>query len=317
MSRILVTRRIPETAIEKLKTVFSEVSVFTEDRDMTRAEIIASMQGCELLLSMLTNPIDNELLDSNPNLKGVCNYAVGYNNIDIEYAKQKGIKVCNTPDVLTETTADLAWALIMSTARRVVEGDLLTRSGGYKGWEPMLLLGRDVYDKTLGIIGMGRIGIAVARRAVGFGMHVLYHNNHCYVEELPFKTECVELDTLLRESDIITIHVPLTEQSRHLISDREFSLMKPTAILVNTSRGPVVDEAALVKALKAKRIFAAGLDVYENEPVLAEGLADLPNVVLLPHIGSASIETRTAMALLAAENAIAILKGEKPPTPVK
>jgi len=316
MPGILITRRIPLPGIDKLKTVFSEVQVFEQDRDMTKVEIIDAMQGCDILLSMLTNPIDKEVIDSNPNLKGVCNYAVGYNNIDIAHATSKGIVVTNTPDVLTETTADLTWALIMSAARRVIEGDKLMRSGAFAGWEPLMLLGQDIHHKTLGIIGMGRIGMAVAARAVGFGMRIIFHNSDCPVIDLPFKAECVELDVLLKEADFITIHAPLTSQTRHLIGEREFGLMKQTAVLINTARGPIVEEAALVKALQTGSIFAAGLDVYEIEPKLAEGMAALPNVVLLPHIGSASIETRTAMALLAADNAIAIIKGEKALTPV-
>lgn len=317
MSRIFVTRMIPQPGIDKLKSAFDKVQVFSEDRDLTKSELISSMQGCDVLLSMLTNSIAKEVIDSNPNLKGICNYAVGYNNIDLEYAHSKGIVVTNTPDVLTETTADLTWTLIMSAARRVLEGDQMMRSNLYKGWEPMLLLGQDVHHKVLGIIGMGRIGQAVAQRAIGFGMRIIFHNSNCPVAKLPFQAECVELDTIFKEADFITIHAPLTPQTRHLIGAREFGLMKQTAVLINTARGPIVDEKALVSALRNNRIFAAGLDVYESEPAMAEGLAALSNVVLLPHIGSASIETRTNMALLAADNAIAILKGERPLTPVK
>lgn len=283
---------------------------------MSPDEIIDAMQGCDILICMLTNQIDKRVIDSNPNLKGICNYAVGFNNIDITHANTKGIIVCNTPDALTESTADLTWALIMSASRRIVEGDRLIRSGNFPGWEPMLLLGRDVYQKTLGIIGMGRIGMAVARRATGFNMKIVYNKSSGPVSDLPFEAEFVSLDSLLRESDIITIHAPLTPATRHLIGEQEFDMMKRTAVLVNTARGLIVDEKALVRALKEGKIFAAGLDVFENEPSLEDGLADLPNVVIEPHIGSATIETRTAMALLAADNAIAILQDREPPAKV-
>lgn len=316
MPKIFITRKIPQPGITKLKEVFDPVTVFPFDREMAKEEIISSMQGCDILLSMLTNPIDREVIDSNPNLKGICNYAVGYNNIDVEYAKEKGIIVTNTPEVLTETTADLAWALILACARRIIEGDTMMRTGQFDGWEPLLLLGQDVHHKTLGIIGLGRIGMAVANRAIGFGMNIIYYNGDFAVEDLPFPAQSVDLDDLLQAADIISLHVPLTEQTQHLIGERELNLMKPSAILINTSRGPIIDEAALVKALRDKHIFAAGLDVYEHEPDLTPGLRELPNVVLLPHIGSATIETRTAMAILAAENAVAIVKGEAPLTPV-
>ena len=316
MSRIFITRQIPQPAIERLKQVFTDVAFFATDRNMTTAELISSMQNCDVLLCMLNNVIDKTVIDANPNLKGICNYAVGYNNIDIPYAVSKGIIVCNTPDVLTETTADLAWALIMAASRRIVEGDRFTRQGKFTSWEPMQLLGRDVYNKTLGVIGMGRIGMAVAKRALGFGMKIIYYKTTGAISDLPFPAEFTDFDALLKESDIISIHVPLTNQTRHLISKREFNLLKHTAVLINTARGPIVDEKALVDALKEGRIFAAGLDVFENEPALEKGLADLPNVVIVPHIGSATIETRTAMALLAAENAIAVLKGTEPPARV-
>lgn len=316
MSTVFITRRIPEPAIKKLANTFAEVVVSTLDRDLNYAELIDSMQNCDVLISMLTNQIDKQVMDSNPRLKGICNYAVGYNNIDLAYARKKRIAVTNTPDVLTETTADLTWALILSAARRIIEGDQMMRQRQFKGWEPMLLLGVDVHHKTLGILGMGRIGQAVAARAEGFGMRILYHNNNCYPGELPFKAECVDLPTLLSEADFLTIHAPLTEQTRHLIGAGELAMMKQTAVLINTARGPILDEAALLKALQKKRIYAAGLDVYEYEPDVIRGLEELPNAVLLPHIGSATIDTRSAMAQLVADNAIAIIKGEKPPTPV-
>jgi lactate dehydrogenase-like 2-hydroxyacid dehydrogenase len=316
MSKILVTRRIPQPGLDRLSKVFDEVVVFSGDRDMTKAELLQALPDCDILIPMLSNRIDQEVMDCAPALRGICNYAAGFNNIDLDYAKQKGIIVTNTPDVLTESTADLTWALLLAAARRLTEADAMLRRGEFKGWEPLLLLGQDVFSKTLGIIGMGRIGLAVAVRALGFNMKILYYKSSGAVADLPFAAEYVPLDELLQRSDFVSIHTPLTPQTRHLIGERELALMKPSAVLVNTSRGPVIDEQALVKALREKRIFAAGLDVFEAEPELAEGLKELPNTVLLPHIGSASLETRSTMALLAADNAIAILRGEQPLTPV-
>ena len=316
MSKVLVTRCLPQPGLDRLREVFDEVVVFTEDRDMTKAEIISALPGCDVIIPMLTNPIDLEVMDASPALKGICNYAAGFNNIDLGTAKQRGIVVTNTPDALTESTADLTWALLMAAARRLPEGERIMRKGEFRGWEPMLLLGQDIFGKTLGIIGLGRIGLAVAARALGFNMKILYYKSSGAVAHLPFAAEYVPLDGLLQCSDFVSIHTPLTPQTRHLIGERELALMKSSAVLVNTARGPVVDEAALVKALQEKRIFAAGLDVFEHEPELVPGLAELDNAVLLPHIGSASCETRTAMALLAADNAIAVLQGKPPLTPV-
>jgi len=234
----------------------------------------------------------------------------------VEYATQLGIAVCNTPGVLTETTADLTWALILASCRRISESERFLRNGNFKGWEPMLMLGQDVYGKTLGIIGMGRIGQAVAKRATGFEMRIIYYNDPSLSQKLPFEAREVSLKTLLQEADIITLHLPLTKETFHLISKDEFALMKESAVLINTSRGAVIEENELTKALKERRIFAAGLDVYENEPYIPPELLALENVVLLPHIGSASIETRTKMALLAAENAIAVIEGKRPPARV-
>lgn len=316
MSRVFITRQIAQQAIAELDSVFTDTEVFAEDRNMSSSEIIHSMRGCDVLISMLTNTISKEVINSNSNLKGICNYAVGFNNIDVDYARSKGIVVCNTPDVLTESTADLTWALIMSASRRIVEGDRMMRTGAFPGWEPMMLLGRDVFQKTLGIIGMGRIGLAVAKRAIGFGMKILYTRASGAWKDLPFEAEFVTLDSLLQQADIISVHAPLTPETQHLISTREFVLMKKTAVLINTARGAIIDEAALIHALQSGEIFAAGLDVYEHEPALTNGLAELNNAVLLPHIGSASIETRTNMARLTAENAIAIIQGKEPPARV-
>lgn len=312
LPKILITREIPQPAIMRLKAEF-DVIINPFPRSMTRCEIIAAISDCAAILCMLTDTIDIEMIQAAPKLKVIANYAVGYNNIDLSVASEHGIVVCNTPGVLTESTADLAWALLMASSRRIVEADAMVRKGDFKGWEPMLLLGNDVFGKNLGIIGMGRIGQAVAKRGLGFSMNILYSGN---AKTLDFPARNVDLNTLLQESDFISIHAPLSLATRHLIGTAEFSMMKASAVLINTARGAIVDESALVKALKEKRISAAGLDVFEHEPKLTDTLIDLPNVVLAPHIGSASIETRTKMALLAAENAIAVIKGKNPPARV-
>jgi len=310
---IYVTRELPKPGLDRVAEVF-DMEVNPEDRVLTKKEVIENMKDKDALLCLLTDTIDAEVMDSNPGLKVISNYAVGYNNIDVEAATERGIPVCNTPGVLTDTTADLAWSLLFSAARRVVEGDRFTRAGKYDGWAPMLFLGRDITGKTLGVIGTGRIGTAVAKRSVGFRMKVIYTDVVPNEElEKEIGAERVEMEQLLKEADFISVHVPLMESTTHLIGEKELKMMKETAILINNSRGPVIDEKALVKALKDGEIAYAGLDVFEEEPELAPGLADLDNVVLLPHLGSASIETRTKMALLAAENAIAAIKGERPP----
>jgi len=313
MDRVFVTRKLPQPGLDRLKEE-CDIEVNPEDRVLTKKELIKGIKGKDGLLCLLTDIIDKEIIDAEPNLKMIANYAVGYNNIDIKYATQKGIPVSNTPEVLTETTADMGWVLLFSAARRVVEGDRFTRAGKYKGWGPMLMLGQDVTGKTLGIIGTGRVGTAFALKSKGFNMRVLYYDvksNEPLEKELGAKK--VSLEELLSESDFVSVHVPLIPATQHLIGEKELKLMKKSAVLINTSRGPVVNEKILVKALKEKWIFAAGLDVYENEPQLEEGLADLENVVLAPHLGSASVETRTKMALIAVENILAGLKGEVPP----
>lgn len=311
---VFVTRRIPEPGLDLLRTA-CDVVVNEEDRVLSKAEIIDGVKGKDALLCLLTDEIDAEVLDSNPGLKVVANYAVGYNNIDVEAATRRKIPVTNTPGVLTETTADFAWALLMSAARRVVESDRFTRAGLFKGWAPMLFLGCDVYAKTLGIVGFGRIGEAVSRRALGFSMEVLYYDDRRRDpdEEERLGVSYVPFAELLRRSDFISIHVPLLDSTRHMFGEAEFRAMKKTAILINTSRGPVIDERALVAALKAMQIAGAGLDVYEDEPRLGPGLAELDNVVLAPHIASATVETRTRMAVMAAENVLAAIRGEVPP----
>lgn len=311
--KIFVTRKIPQPGLDMLKEHY-EVIVNPHNRVLSKDELLDGVRTADGLLCLLTDDITTEVMDVNPNLKIISNYAVGYNNIDVEAATKRGIQVTNTPGVLTDTTADLAWALIMAVGRRVVEGDVFTREDRFEGWDPMLLLGTDITGKTLGIIGMGRIGQAVARRAMGFDMRILYHDMAPVpVAEEEYQAEFVALDELLRQSDFVTIHAPLTDETRHMIGRRELNVMKTTAYLVNTARGPLVDEEALVEALRDGIIAGAGLDVYEDEPKLAPGLAELSNTVLLPHLGSATLETRTKMAEMAAANLLAALEGKRPP----
>jgi glyoxylate reductase len=262
--------------------------------------------------------VDAELMDAaQDGLKVVANMAVGFDNIDLDAAKERNVVVTNTPEVLSETTADTAFMLLMAAARRLGEAERMLRAGGWDAWGPMQLLGPDVWGKKLGIVGFGRIGQALARRASGFDMEVAYHDMRRNEEaERDLGVRYLELDELLETCDFVSVHAPLTDETRHLIGDKELEGMKETSVLVNTSRGPVVDEAALAEALAEGRIFAAGLDVYEEEPKVHPRLLDLENVVLAPHIGSASIETRDKMAALAAENLVAVLRGEEPKTPV-
>ncbi len=317
VKKVYVTRQVPQSALDRLT---GEVNwdVNPDDRVLDRAELLEAVADVDGLLCLLTDTIDGELLDAAPNLKIVANYAVGYNNIDVDAATERGVLVTNTPGVLTETTADLTWALLMSIARRTVEGDAFMRAGKYVGWAPMLLLGSDVYGKTLGIVGIGQIGQAVARRAMGFDMKILYSDMFTLppIAEQLVNAEKVEMDELLERSDYVTVHVPLMDETHHLIGKRELELIGENGYLINASRGPVIDEVALVKALRDGVIKGAALDVFEDEPAMKPGLGDLNNVVLLPHLGSASIETRTEMADLAVSNILNFLAGDQPPTPV-
>jgi glyoxylate reductase len=275
------------------------------------------LRQADAAIVTLADRIDAETIHAATRLKILANYAVGYNNIDLAAARQRGLVVTNTPDVLTDATADLAWALLLATARRVVEGDALVRSGRWTGWSPTQLLGAEVSGKTLGIIGMGRIGQAVAHRAVGFRMQVRYYTRHPMVlSSLPHEWEYRSLQDILTESDVITIHVPLTSATHHLIGAREFGRMRPTAFLINTARGPIVDEGALVDALKTGIIAGAGLDVYEQEPALHPTLAQLKQVVLLPHLGSATLHARVQMGLVCLKNIQAVLDGHPAPNHV-
>jgi len=314
---IFVSQRIPQAAIDILEQAGFDVEVNPEDRVLTAEELITSCRGKDGLLCLLTDTIDKNFIDQTPGLKGIANMAVGYDNIDLQAAARKGIPVSNTPGVLTEATADLAWALLMAASRRLPEAERYLRAGKFTGWGPMLFMGGDLNGRILGIVGAGRIGTAIGPRAGGFGMKIIYTDpdrNKALEEETGARR--VELDTLLEESDFITLHVLLTEKTRHLIGRRELRRMKRTAYLINTSRGPVVNEEALVEAIQSKEIAGAGLDVFEKEPHIHPGLLSLPNVVLLPHIGSATIETRTRMATMAADNLTAMMKGEQPPNQV-
>lgn len=313
--KVFVTRKILEEGLNMLREKF-DVEVSDYDGVIPRRMLLEKVKGVDAILSLLTDTIDAEVMDAaGPNLKIVANYAVGYNNIDVEEATKRGILVTNTPGVLTETTADLAWALMMAIARRIVEADRFVREGKFRGWEPMLLLGTDVYGATLGIVGFGRIGQAMARRALGFNMKVLYYDNARVPEQIEkeLKATYVDLPTLLKESDFVSLHVPLTKETHHLIGEKELRMMKRGAYLINTARGPVVDEKALVKALKEGWIKGAALDVFENEPEVEPELLKLDNVVLAPHIASASYATRSRMSIMAAENIIKALNGEVPP----
>ena len=316
--RVYVTRRLPQPALDIIRPIADFTLWDREDVPPAREVLLREVTQVDGLLSLLTDRIDGEVMDAAPRLRVVSNFAVGFDNIDIPAATKRRIVVTNTPEVLTETVADFAFCLMLGAARRLVEGDRYARDGKWKTWEPLLLAGQDMYRATLGLIGLGRIGSAVARRAKGFEMRVMYYD--------PFRREDLEqslqieyrpFSDVVRQADFISVHVPLSEQTRHLIGREQFAMMKPTAVFVNPSRGPVVDQQALAEALAARRIFAAGIDVFEREPVptddplLAQG-----NAVVAPHIASASIPTRIRMATLAAENLVAVLQGKRPPNPV-
>ena len=311
--KIFITRKIPEEGLDLLRKEH-EIEVSSHDRVLTKEEIIKGLKGKDGLICLLTDNIDAEIIESEPKLKMIANYAVGFDNIDVKTATKRGIPVSNTPDVLTNATAEMAWALLFSVSRRIVESDNFSHDGKFVGWAPMLMLGQDISGKTLGVIGTGRIGTTFAMKSKGFNMNVLYFNrskNEKLDKELGAKK--VDLEKLLKESDFVSLHVPLVSSTHHLISEKQLKMMKGTAVLINTSRGPVIDEKALIKALKEEWIFGAGLDVYENEPVIPEDLKKLDNVILMPHSASATFSSRSGMAVLAAKNMIAGLKGEKPP----
>lgn len=316
--RVLITRRVPPPAVGLLEEAGLSVDLMDQDDPPSREALLQRTPGVSGLITMLSERVDTALLDAaGPTLRVVANFAVGFDNVDLAACTQRGVRVTNTPEVLTDATADLTWTLILATARRVVEGDRLVRTGTWTGWTPMQLLGLQLSGATLGIVGAGRIGTAVGLRSLGFNMNVLYADQRTNRElEERVGARRVELNQLIIASDVVSLHVPLTAENRHLIGAPELAAMKPTAILINTARGPVVDEAALAAGLRSGQIAAAGLDVYENEPQLTPGLVELPNVVLLPHLGSATTTTRQKMSQMVAENVIAVLGGREPPNPV-
>ncbi len=317
--RVLVTRVIPGEGLDPVRAA-CEVDLWTDELPPPRDELLRRVAGVDGLLALLTDRVDDELLDAaGPQLKVVSNFAVGFDNLDVAALTRRGIPAGNTPGVLTETTADLAFALLMAAARRIPEGVDYVRDGHWRTWGPMLLMGVDIHGATLGIVGFGRIGRELARRGRGFGMRILYHDVHpaSPEDEAALDATRVEMAELLRESDFVSLHVNLTDETRHLIDSDALRAMKPTAVLVNTSRGPVVDADALTDALRQGRIFAAGLDVTEPEPLPADHpLIGLPNCVVVPHIASATQVTRGQMAAMAAANLLAGLRGERLPTPV-
>jgi len=317
--RVFVARVIPDEGLGPIREA-ADADVWTQDEPPSRDELLRAVEGINGLLALLTDRVDDELLDrAGPQLKVVSNYAVGFDNVDIAACTRRGIPVGNTPGVLTETTADLAWALIMAAARRVAEGDRFVRAGRWKTWGPMLLLGSDIHGSTIGIVGFGRIGQAVARRAAGFGIRILYHDLGRAPEDVErdLGARFTDLEELLAESDVVSLHVNLTDVTRHLINRERLATMKPHAVHVNTSRGPVVDQAALFEALRDGVIGAAGLDVTDPEPMAADDrLLSLENCLVLPHIASATNATRGKMASMAAANLLAGLRGERLPNPV-
>ncbi len=312
--RAFATRPLFPEARAILEKYF-ETEYWTSADRMTRAELLKRVSGCEALVCVITEKVDEELLSAAPKLRIAATVSVGYDHIDVDACTRHKVAVTNTPGVLDDTTADLAWALLMAAARRLVEADTWVRSGTWTGWDIDQLVGADIHGKTLGIVGLGRIGRRMARRAQGFEMRVIYSNRNRAepAVEKDLRAQFVDMEALLRRSDFVSLHVPLLPGTRHLIAGERFSKMKPTSFLINTTRGPVVDEAALVDALKNKKIAGAALDVYEREPLVHPGLLGLKNVVLAPHIGSASVETRTKMAVMAAENAVALFEGRRPP----
>lgn len=314
--RVYVTREIPKPALDRLGEAGFDFDVYPEDQVIPRDVLLREVENRDGILCILTDTIDAEVFERANRAKIFANYAVGYNNIDVEEATRRGVAITNTPGVLTDATADLTWALILATARRISESDKFLREGKFMGWGPLFCLGQDITERTLGIVGLGRIGKAVAERAAAFRMKILYTSRSTETEfenSYPHAIERVEMPELLKRSDVVSIHVPLMEETKHLIGEAELRAMQPHSILVNTARGPIVDEAALAKALRERWIWGAGLDVFEEEPKVHPDLIHLENTVLIPHLGSATHETRTKMGLIAVENLIRFFQGQKPP----
>lgn len=315
--RILITRRVPESGPALLRQSGFDLDILDTELPPSRAEVLGRVRGCAGVIAMLTDRIDAEFLDAaGPQLRVVANFGVGFDNIDRPACAARGVIATNTPDVLTDATADIAWVLILAAARHAIVADRTVRAGQWVAWAPTQMLGMPLAGRTLGVVGAGRIGTAVARRGTGFGMNLLYVGRRDMPGMEALGARRVTLDELLAQSDFVSLNCPLTPETRHLIGAAQLARMKPTAILVNTARGPVVDEAALVEALRTKRIWAAGLDVYEFEPKVHPGLLSLDNVVLLPHLGSANITTRERMSELTAQNVVAVLTGKPPLTPI-
>ena len=312
--KLFVTSLLPPLVMQALEKNFS-LFCLNNTTPLKRTQIIRGLKDKDGVISMLSDRLDAEVLKRAPSIRIIANYAAGYNNIDLAEAKRREIVITNTPDVLTEATADLTWALLLGVSRRLMEGSLHVRSGRWKGWAPTQLLGYEFHGKTLGIIGMGRIGQSVAKRALGFGVKIIYHSRSKLPQKMEktLKAKWVSLPFLLKKSDFTTIHAPLTPQTYHLIGAKEIRMMKKTAILINAARGPIIEEKALVMALKKNQIAGAGFDVYEEEPIIPRGLSNLPNVLLLPHLGSATVETRNQMGFLVLKNLNAFFKGQRPP----
>jgi len=315
--KIFLTREIPSTVIAFLRE-HSDLAMNSDDRLLSTAEMVAGAQACDALLCNITDPIGAEIIDAVPGLRVIANFGVGFNNIDVAAATARKIPVTNTPGVLTEATADIAFALLLAAARRLGEGERLVRARRWTGWNPMQMLGHDVTGATLGLIGFGRIGRAMARRAKAFDLKIVYWNRTRLspVEEAEMAVDYRPFDEVIATADFLSLHVAYNKETHHLIGAPQFAAMKPTTIVINTARGPVIDEKALVDALTTKRIGGAGLDVFEREPALDRGLYDLENAVLVPHLGSATIGTRTKMGMMAAQNALAACRGERPPNVV-
>lgn len=315
--KVFITRSLPGNVEKTLRENGHSVVTFKKDRPITKKEFINYARNADAVISLLTDKIDSEIIDNLKKCKIIANYAAGYNNIDINYAKQKNIIVTNTPDILTNATADIALTLALTCSRRVIDGHDFVKKKKFKGWAPKLLLGLDICGKTIGIIGAGRIGQAVAKRFKAFDTKIIYYNRSRKSDfEKKIGAKKVTLKKLMSDSDIITIQIPSTNETYHLLDKEHLSFLKPNAILINIARGEVVDEKYLIQLLKKNKIHSAGFDVYENEPNIDPELLKLPNVVLLPHLGSATIETRTKMALLCAENVLRVLKGKSAKTPV-
>jgi glyoxylate reductase len=315
--KVFITREIPSTGINLLKKKGFEVSVYKKDQQIPQKEFLKHVKDCDAVISLLTDKIDKGVIHQMKYCKVIANYAVGYNNIDVEYAARRGIMVTNTPDVLTDSTADLAMALVLACARRLPESEKLVRTRKFVGWKPKLLLGMELKNKYFGILGAGRIGTEVAKRAHAFGCKIIYYSNSANsFLETKLNAKKLSLNSILKKSDILSIHLPLNTKTYHLLNEKNLILLKKSAILINAARGEIVDEKKLISMLKHKKIFAAGLDVYEGEPNIKKEFYKLDNVILLPHIGSATIDARNIMSLLAAKNVIAVLSGKRALTPV-